>query len=219
MVFIAPALPLPPVVARSQAAQEFLEPRDEYDGWAKWNRHYWLENYEEFLEFFFSQCFTEPHSTKQREDAVGWGLETDAETLVATQLAPPPAGRGERARAPAPASDCPVLVIHGERRRGAPLRRRRAARGADRRRARRPRRVGPSPARARPGQGQPAAARLRRRRRRRRAAGCAASRAASARSTSRRRSGSATRSATPRSPTSCASSIPTSRSTGSPSTR
>ena len=32
--------------------------------------------------------FTELHSTKQREDAVGWGLETDAETLVATQLAP-----------------------------------------------------------------------------------------------------------------------------------
>ena len=54
---------------------------------------------------------------------------------------------------------------------------------------------------------------------RRRGAGCAASRAASARSTSPRRSGSATRSATWRSRTSCASSIPTSRSTGWPSTR
>ena len=40
-----------------------------YVGWGKWNRHYWLEHYEDFLEFFFSQCFTEPHSTKQREDA------------------------------------------------------------------------------------------------------------------------------------------------------
>ena len=68
--------------------QEFSELRDEYTGWGKWNRHYWVEHYEDFLEFFFSQCFTEPHSTKQREDAVGWGLETDAETLVATQLAP-----------------------------------------------------------------------------------------------------------------------------------
>ena len=33
-----------------------------------------------FLEFFFAQMFTEPHSTKQIEDCVGWGLETDAET-------------------------------------------------------------------------------------------------------------------------------------------
>ena len=30
--------------------------------------------------------FTEPHSTKPIEDCVGWGLETTAETLVATQL-------------------------------------------------------------------------------------------------------------------------------------
>ena len=59
-----------------------------YLGWGKWNRHYWVDHYEDFLEFFFSQCFTEPHSTKQREDCVGWGLETDPETLVATQLAP-----------------------------------------------------------------------------------------------------------------------------------
>ena len=30
------------------------------------------------------RCFTEPHSTKQIEDCVGWGLETTPETLVAT---------------------------------------------------------------------------------------------------------------------------------------
>ena len=30
--------------------------------------------------------FTEPHSTKPIEDCIGWGLETTAETLVATQL-------------------------------------------------------------------------------------------------------------------------------------
>jgi len=87
LVFIAPALPLPPVTPRLKAIQEFAERRDEYVGWGKWNRHYWLEHYEDFLEFFFSQVFTEPHSTKQREDAVGWGLEADPETLIATQLA------------------------------------------------------------------------------------------------------------------------------------
>jgi pimeloyl-ACP methyl ester carboxylesterase len=112
MVFIAPALPLPPATPRLKAIQEFGERRDEYVGWEKWNRHYWLEHYEDFLEFFFSQCFTEPHSTKQREDAVGWGLETDAETLVATQLAPRLPDE-ESVRELLSRIDCPVLVIHG----------------------------------------------------------------------------------------------------------
>ena len=87
MVFIAPALPLPPTAPRARAEQEFIEPRDSYKDWEKWNSHYWLANYEDFLQFFFSQMFNEPHSTKQIEDCIGWALETDAETLVATQLA------------------------------------------------------------------------------------------------------------------------------------
>jgi pimeloyl-ACP methyl ester carboxylesterase/predicted glycosyltransferase len=112
MVFIAPALPLHPVMPRSRAAQEFDAQRDEYVDWGKWNRHYWLQHYEDFLEFFFSQALTEPHSTKQHEDAVGWGLETDAETLVATQLAPRLADE-QGVRDLLSRIDCPVLVIHG----------------------------------------------------------------------------------------------------------
>ena len=112
MVFIAPALPLPPATPRLNAMQEFGERHDEYIGWGKWNRHYWVENYEDFLEFFFSQCFTEPHSTKQREDSVSWGLETDAETLVATQLAPRLPDE-ESVRALLSRIECPILVIHG----------------------------------------------------------------------------------------------------------
>ena len=65
----------------------FNERLDTDEGWAKYNRHYWLRDYEGFLEFFFAQVFTEPHSTKPIEDCVGWGLETTAETLVATELA------------------------------------------------------------------------------------------------------------------------------------
>jgi pimeloyl-ACP methyl ester carboxylesterase len=112
MVFIAPSLPLPPATPRLREMQHFSELRDEYVGWGKWNRYYWVEHYEEFLEFFFSQCLTEPHSTKQREDAVGWGLETDAETLVATQLAPRLRDE-ESVRNLVAQIDCPVLVIHG----------------------------------------------------------------------------------------------------------
>src|SRR5918996_43998 len=112
MVFIAPALPLPPVPPRRQAAREFIEPREQYSGWGKWNSNYWLEEYQDFLEFFFSQCFTEPHSTKQREDCVGWGLETDAEMLIATQLAPRLQDE-ESVRELLSRIRCPVLVIHG----------------------------------------------------------------------------------------------------------
>ena len=112
LVFIAPALPLPPVVSRARAAHEFDERREEHVDWGKWNRYYWLEHYEDFLEFFFSQCFTEPHSTKQREDAVGWGLETDPETLVATQLAERLQDE-DGVRALVSRIRCPVHVIHG----------------------------------------------------------------------------------------------------------
>jgi pimeloyl-ACP methyl ester carboxylesterase len=112
MVFIAPALPLPPATPRLTAMREFEERHDEYVGWGKWNRHYWVEHYEDFLEYFFSQCLTEPHSTKQREDAVGWGLETDAETLIATQVAPRLQDE-DGVRELLSRIDCPVLVIHG----------------------------------------------------------------------------------------------------------
>jgi pimeloyl-ACP methyl ester carboxylesterase/predicted glycosyltransferase len=112
MVVIAPGLPLASSTKRDDARAMFERPRDFYEGWGKWNLHYWLENYEDFLEFFFSRCFTEPHSTKQREDAVGWGLETDAKTLIATQLAPRLSNEAE-VRELAARVRCPVLVIHG----------------------------------------------------------------------------------------------------------
>jgi pimeloyl-ACP methyl ester carboxylesterase/predicted glycosyltransferase len=81
------------------------------EGWAKYNKHYWLRDYRGFLEFFFSRFFTEPHSTKPFEDCVGWGLETSGETLVTAQygakLTP------EEAQQLASRIRCPVLVIHG----------------------------------------------------------------------------------------------------------
>ena len=73
MAFIAPALPLPPATPRDRAIRSSWSRATSYVGWGKWNRHYWVEHYEDFLEFFFSQCLTEPHSTKPHEDTVGWG--------------------------------------------------------------------------------------------------------------------------------------------------
>jgi len=113
MAFIAPSLPLAPGHSeRSHYEKRFGEQLDTDEGWAKLNAHYWRRDYRGFIEFFFANVFTEPHSTKQIEDAVGWGLESDAETLIATALGP---GLDEGAtRAITDRLRCPVLVIHGE---------------------------------------------------------------------------------------------------------
>jgi pimeloyl-ACP methyl ester carboxylesterase len=84
-VFICPSVPIGEGVA-GRALHPWNEDLDTDEGWAKYNRYYWLRDYRGFLEFFFSQMFTEPHSTKPIEDCVGWGLETTPETLIATQL-------------------------------------------------------------------------------------------------------------------------------------
>jgi pimeloyl-ACP methyl ester carboxylesterase len=113
MAFIAPSLQLAPGHSeRAHYEKRFDQELDTDEGWAKMNAHYWRRDYRRFIEFFFANVFTEPHSTKQIEDAVGWGLESDAETLIATVLGP---GLAESAtRAITDRLRCPVLVIHGE---------------------------------------------------------------------------------------------------------
>ena len=111
VVFIAPALP---TREAEVAPYPFDEVLDTEEGWAKENRHYWLRDWRGYLEWFFSQCFTEPHSTKQVEDCVGWGQETDAETILAgfrgwdTKELDPETVVGLCARV-----RCPTLVVQG----------------------------------------------------------------------------------------------------------
>ena len=185
---------------------------DTTEGWAKYNRRYWLEgDYDDFLRFFFAQMFPEPHSTKQIEDCVGWGHEIDPRTLVDTTAAPPRLrrrGRASRSRTLCARVRCPVVVVHGTDDQHPPARRRRAPGRAHRRLARHDRGRRPRPPGPRPGVRQPAAQGLRRpapaRRRpppadldpRRRTA-------RSARCTCRRPSASATPGATSPSPRSC----------------
>jgi pimeloyl-ACP methyl ester carboxylesterase/predicted glycosyltransferase len=111
-VFIGPAVPLtPPSSKRAGIKETFWEELDSYEGWAKYNANYWVTNYRDFLEFFFSQMFSEPHSTKQIEDCVGWGLETTGEDLVIGEKAP--RFTRERCLELCARVRCPVLVIHG----------------------------------------------------------------------------------------------------------
>jgi len=110
LVFLGPSVPLGhPVPGRDI---DFDAELGTDEGWARYNRHSWRRDYPGFLEFFFGRSFTESHSTKQIEDAVGWGLETDPETLILTDEAP----GIDRATALAIAADirCPTLVIQGD---------------------------------------------------------------------------------------------------------
>ncbi|TMK73688.1 MAG: alpha/beta hydrolase, partial [Actinobacteria bacterium] len=92
---------------------DFYAEHDTYEGWAKYNRNHWLQDYPDFVRFFVSKIFTEAHSTKPIEDGIGWGLETDGETLVATQEGP--GLTPEESQELAQRVRCPVLVIHGDR--------------------------------------------------------------------------------------------------------
>ncbi|HEV2238632.1 MAG TPA: alpha/beta hydrolase, partial [Ktedonobacterales bacterium] len=55
-VFIGPTLPMSPQHP-NRVITAFDAQLDTNDGWAKYNRHYWLQDYRDFLEFFFAQCF------------------------------------------------------------------------------------------------------------------------------------------------------------------
>ena len=109
-VFICPSVSLGHALPE-RVVYSFEDDLDTDEGWAKYNRHYWARDYRGFLEFFFSRMFTEPHSTKQIEDCVGWGLETSPETLVATRLAIDM--DEEQTRDLCARVRCPVLVVQG----------------------------------------------------------------------------------------------------------
>jgi pimeloyl-ACP methyl ester carboxylesterase len=112
LVMIGPSLHLDIGHPERQAVFEmFNEPAgDDPRGWEKYNVAYWHTNYPDFTEFFFSQCFSEPHSTKPREDAVGWAAETGPEILEAESRSPEPEPGDRETLA---GLTCPVLVIHG----------------------------------------------------------------------------------------------------------
>jgi pimeloyl-ACP methyl ester carboxylesterase/predicted glycosyltransferase len=104
----------PPLLGPEDPEYAFDAVLDTEEGWAKETRDYWLRDWQGYLEWFFSQCFTEPHSTKQIEDAVGWGLETDAET-IATSFGGWDTKRLEPAltRVLSRRLSCPAFVIQG----------------------------------------------------------------------------------------------------------
>jgi pimeloyl-ACP methyl ester carboxylesterase len=59
----------------------FEETLDAHEGWARANRDYWTNDFDDFLEFWWHALYPEPHSTKPIEDGTAWSLEADRASL------------------------------------------------------------------------------------------------------------------------------------------
>jgi pimeloyl-ACP methyl ester carboxylesterase len=111
LVMIGPALRLgPSLPQRAGIAKRFLDPApvDPQD-WDRYNLAYWHAHYDEFAQWFFEQAFSEPHSTKAVEDAVGWALEGGPDVLEAEAMA----SSGRSVVDLLVDSRCPTMVVHG----------------------------------------------------------------------------------------------------------
>ncbi len=88
---------------------------DDPTGWELFNREVIVSELDRWLTFFFGSQLVEPHSTKQFEDVVAWGLGTTGEILAdseeAQELDFP---TREQVHSQMAALGKPVHVIHGD---------------------------------------------------------------------------------------------------------
>ncbi len=96
------------------ANKHFDAKQERFEGWNKFNREYWMENYPDFAEHFVRNINSEPHSTKQIEDGISWAGDTTgpvlAKTVEARTILPP----FDVSEAMYRKIRCPVLIIHGD---------------------------------------------------------------------------------------------------------
>jgi pimeloyl-ACP methyl ester carboxylesterase/predicted glycosyltransferase len=122
--FIGPLFPYTPshvwLMRNRLFPRLFLRPvpiRQLFRWWGRYNAVHWRAEYPAFAEWFVSRTLPEPHSTKAIEDGVGWALETDPETLIATVLDIESGVRPRTRRTLSSLAlnlECPVLVVSGE---------------------------------------------------------------------------------------------------------
>jgi pimeloyl-ACP methyl ester carboxylesterase len=92
------------------------EPLDTTEGWAKYNREYWLHgDFADFQRFFMGMMATEPHSTKLLEDLLAWTADCDPQVLSDSTAARLGCDgvTCTSVEALAAGLTCPVTVIHG----------------------------------------------------------------------------------------------------------
>jgi pimeloyl-ACP methyl ester carboxylesterase/predicted glycosyltransferase len=125
---IGPGVPqlVPPHQFRAEAVKVFHEKLPSNEGWFKQNEHYWRTNYGDFLEFFFGEMFPEPHSTKQIEDAVAYGLDGSVDVMLMDEEEPTTSFSKEQVEDILRQVRCPVVIVMGDRDNCQPIERGRA---------------------------------------------------------------------------------------------
>jgi len=81
-------------------------------GWEKYDPDYWLQDYPDFVDFFFDQCASDPHSTKLIDDTRAWAMETTGQIMNHTHTNPA-SFDVEELEEKIRAIDVPVMMIHG----------------------------------------------------------------------------------------------------------
>jgi len=119
---ISPSCGFP--VAQPRDKHAFDGPYAGHQGWATYNKTFWLQkDFRAFREFFFGEMNSEPHSSRQLEDFLDWSADCDPALLV-------DATEGRLGLGGAACSDielrcrqvrCPVTVVHGTDDRVRPL--------------------------------------------------------------------------------------------------
>lgn len=118
LISISPGVPYlgEPHAHWREVGRRWNEVIEDPSGWELCNRHALEADIRPWAEFFFGAQLVERHSTKQREDAVRWALQTDGRVLAdgeeAEDLDPP---SREEFEEQCRSLDIPVLVIHGDR--------------------------------------------------------------------------------------------------------
>jgi pimeloyl-ACP methyl ester carboxylesterase len=84
-----------------------------HPGWTKYNRRYMRTHQREFLEWFVRVNCSDAHSTRQIEDQIAWGMDTDGDTLSRTAAGFVGLSTLIRLHRDTRRLSCPVLVIHG----------------------------------------------------------------------------------------------------------
>lgn len=113
LAFVGPSLPLaPPSPERAVIADTYTKPYPpDVHGWGKYNVQYWHDHYHDFTEFFFGECFSEPHSTKAIDDSVDWAKGAGPGILEAEGIRRP--SSPAETIAMLQGLTCPLLVVHG----------------------------------------------------------------------------------------------------------
>jgi pimeloyl-ACP methyl ester carboxylesterase len=94
------------------AAATFEQELPLYEGWAKYNRHYWRQDYADWVRFFFGEITSEAHSTKAIDDAVRWAVDASVDSMLAEAAIEFPFDR-EQIEDICRVVRCPMLLVHG----------------------------------------------------------------------------------------------------------